>query len=1001
MACNATPKPAPLAQAAALLWLAAALSTSAAAEADKRGLGRPAAPASPGNILTNPEPRPETGLHGAAINQVLALPDGRLLTVSDDKTARLWPAGGDGEPQVLRVPIGKGKEGQLYAAAYSPAINKLAVAGWTGLDQTHRQGLAYVFDVASGKLTGNLSAIQGTVTALAYSANGRFIALGDESGGLRVFDRQTSTDPLADPAACQQNTVCAAQFLSDGRLLVACAGGLLRLYGADFQQQARQVIPKPWRLAVSPQQDRVAVGTLDGPTVGLYSLADLKPVDTLQGEAQRQGNLAVVAWVGDWVFAAGTYGDAQGKKFLRAWHSASHQAREAVLAEDTVTGLAALPDGKLAYVTAEPTVGWVDPATLHATVTKTRATADFRDAFLGTFAFSDDGNVVDFSMRKGGVGPALRFDLDARTLTENPKPRTDLHKPVAPASLKGPQNKDWRNAGRAALAAKPVPLDANEVLRSAASVGRAVLIGAEFSLQLWQADKLAWNIGLSSPAWAVNLSGNGRFALAALGDGSLRWYDTKDGKELLALLAHRDGRWLAWTPDGYFDHAANAANLMGYHINQGPAANPQFVLSGQIHERFYRPELIGAAIVGGAAGKAKPLSAGTMLAQRKPPTVKLLAWCAGGQCTDMPDGKPSPVQVNAEEVTLRLALADQGSGIGNVVVRRNAAATRGLGRPPVATATAGGGQIIEQTVALAPGDNLLSVTAFDATQTVDAGEAIRLPIHYNAAAAPGLPDLYVVSVGINQYASRRVKPLQNAVNDAQGIAAALAKNPRHVFGHVHVTTLTDGQASLANIQQAMAQAAAEAKPKDLVVLFLAGHGVSLDGRFYFLTQDTNMDSDARLKATAWAQTALAESIAALPASRVAVLVDACYAGAFATLGAVKPQQGRALAGALAENTGRFVLAGTSNEQEALDGINGHGVFTSVLLDGLAGRADKEMGNNNQHVTIVELQEYTQQRVPEEARKIAPTHQQNATGFYVGSEFFDLSHTETSTGEKHE
>lgn len=970
--------------------------------ADKRGLARPPAesaapapapisiPAAADEPPANPLPRPETGLHGAAVNQAVALPDGRLLTVSDDKTARLWPATAMGESQVLRVPIGKGNEGALYAAAFSPVKNKVAVAGWTGLDWGDHSGAVYVFDLASGKLTGRIAGIRGTIRALAYSDNSRYLAIGSESGWLRVVDLEGKAIAL-DGAACQKDALVAAHFLKDGRLLTACLDGQLRLYDAGFHPQAEYRFPprhQPWRLAVSPQEDRVAVGSLDGPSVGIFSLADLRLLDTLKGEGRQQGNLSVVAWAGESIFAAGTYGNAQGVKSLRIWNTATHQARELSLAGDTVTDLTALPDGKLAYATAEPTVGFVNPANLEITAHK-RATADFRDAFVGTFALSDDGKVVDFGLLSKGRAP-WRFDLDARTLSRDPPPRPAMRKPVIPRALN-----NWHNSSHTTLGTQPIALDQNETSRSAAASadGGSILIGADFSLQLWRARQMAWNIAVPSPAWAVNLSGNGRFALAALGDGSLRWYDSKDGKELLALLALTDGRWLAWTPDGYFDHAEKAANLIGYHINQGKAASPQFVLSGQIHERFYRPDLIGMAITGTTGGNpapTKPIDVGTVVSQHKAPDVKLLAWCVSGQCTDVPadSGSLKALDVNTEEVTLRFGLTDRGSGIGNLVVRRNAAAvaTRGLSRVPSAK-TAGGAQIVEQTVGLEPGDNVVTVTAFDAEQTLDAGEAVRLPIRYTAT-QPDAPNLYLLSIGINHYQGH---PLRNAVNDANAISAALAKNPHHTFNHVYPTTLVDEQASLANIKQALAEVAKLAKPKDLVALFLAGHGINLDGRFYFLPQDVNLSSDASLKASSLSQTSLSESIAAMSATRVAVAIDACYAGAFAVQDSIKPQQGRSVAGSLAENTGRFVLAGTSNAEEALDGINGHGVFTAVLLEGLAGRADKEVeGNNNQHVSIVELQQYAQKRVPEEARKIAAAHNQNATGFYAGSEFFNLS-----------
>jgi hypothetical protein len=60
------------------------------------------------------------------------------------------------------------------------------------------------------------------------------------------------------------------------------------------------------------------------------------------------------------------------------------------------------------------------------------------------------------------------------------------------------------------------------------------------------------------------------------------------------------------------------------------------------------------------------------------------------------------------------------------------------------------------------------------------------------------------------------------------------------------------------------------------------------------------------------------------------------------------------------------------------------------LEGLSGKADQEMGNRDQHINITELLAYTRQRVPEEAHKISPNHAQNVSGFFAGSEFFDLT-----------
>jgi WD40 repeat protein len=990
-----------------------------AGDAARRGLGRlpetatSSTPAGPTDTpAETPVPRPETGMHTADINQAAVTADGRLLTVSDDKTARLWhlDAGtasrsdtrGLGRltapaSQVLRVPIGPRNEGKLYAVAVSPVKNRAVVAGSTGLGANGAASVYYVIDLASGNILAGIPAVPGSVRVMAYSRDGRYLAVGSGQGWLRIVDLENKDKPTAmfDTAdsACKDE-VTAARFLNDGRLVTACLDGQLRLYDAAFHLLKDYRFPpkhRPWRLAVSPQEDKLAVGSQDEAAVALFSLADLQPVGQLKGDSKQRGTLSVVAWIGDSIFGAGTYGDKQGVKYLRVWNTATKQAREWPLAENTVNDLTPLPDGRLAYVTAEPSIGFVDPATSQATLKYKRSIADFRDAFEGAFAVSDDGTVVDFGLSQKGRSP-VRFDFARRTLTRDPPARTDLHRPILPPALK-----NWRNSPNPTLASKPLALSQNERSLSAASApDGSALIGGDYSLQLWRAGRQLWNIDVPGPAWAVNLTPNGPFVLAALGDGTIRWYDAANGRELLALFATADGRWLVWNPDGYFDHSEGAADLIGYHVNQGKAATPRFVLSGQMHERFYRPDILGAAILGtdSVPPSVQPGNVQTIVTQRRAPEVKLLSWCVRGQCTDVgsPEGRPAALTVDAPEVMLRFALEDKGSGIGDLVVRRNLAtvSTRGLGRAKPAKSGAGSSprpNIVERTVALEPGDNLITVTAFDAGQTIDAGESVRLPIRYETASTE-TPALHILSIGIDQYASPAINKLKNAVSDAKGIAERLAANPQSMFSSANPIVLVNEQADLAHIKQALNQVVTQAKPNDVVVLFLAGHGTkNNDGSYSFLPYDVDVSSEERLKATALTQDGLTDSISALPATRMAVLIDSCYSGAFAVQDSVL--QDRKWTGALVQETGRFVLAGASGEQEALDGINGHGVFTAVVLDGLNGKADQEVrGNRDQYIDIFEILEYARKRVPEEARKMS--HNQNATPFFLGSDTFNLS-----------
>jgi WD40 repeat protein len=107
-----------------------------------------------------------------------------LVTASNDKTVRIWDLRDGKLLQVLRPPQGTGDEGKLYAVAISPDGKKVVVGGYTGTGTTS----LYFFDRASGRLLRSISDLPEAINHLAYSADGRYLAVAlGGSNGIRVY----------------------------------------------------------------------------------------------------------------------------------------------------------------------------------------------------------------------------------------------------------------------------------------------------------------------------------------------------------------------------------------------------------------------------------------------------------------------------------------------------------------------------------------------------------------------------------------------------------------------------------------------------------------------------------------------------------------------------------------------------------------------------------------------------------------------------------------------
>ncbi|MEZ5840970.1 MAG: caspase family protein, partial [Hyphomicrobiales bacterium] len=370
----------------------------------------------------------------------------------------------------------------------------------------------------------------------------------------------------------------------------------------------------------------------------------------------------------------------------------------------------------------------------------------------------------------------------------------------------------------------------------------------------------------------------------------------------------------------------------------------------RVFQALYRPDLVHEALAGDPAGRVRDAAARLDLASAldsgPPPAVRFA-------------GPANGASVPAGETLVAASITDQGGGIGRIEWRVNGVTLgvdeRGLARieMPAKAST------VERRLILGPGDNVVELVAYNAGDLV-ASEPARLALTVAAPDDTAPPRLHVLAVGINDYWDSRLR-LNFAVPDARSVAEALARAGAGLFASVDVETLFDADVTTAGLDRRFSEIAAKVAPQDVFVFFLAGHGKTVEGRYYFLPYDFRYEGEPSITAAGIGQDVWQQWFARIPAGRSVLLYDTCESGSLTGDGlGTRGLERVAAMERITRAMGRTVLSAATDDQPALEGYRGHGVFTWTLLDALA-NADTDADNE---IAVTELAGYVDRKVPE-------------------------------------
>lgn len=449
-------------------------------------------------------------------------------------------------------------------------------------------------------------------------------------------------------------------------------------------------------------------------------------------------------------------------------------------------------------------------------------------------------------------------------------------------------------------------------------------------------------LALAGDQPAVPLAG-GRLVVTRETVGVQHVLDLQSGAKLADFLSTPDGEWLVLTTEGFFAASANGARLVS--VSTGLRA---FSVD-QVYQALYRPDLVAAKLAGDpdgiVAAAAAQLDLGRVLGSGPAPRTRFAFPLDGFK-----SGEP--------EIEAKARLDDEGGGIGRIEWRLNGLTVEVQPTRAAAPLDEEGPQASAR-LALEPGENVIEIIAYNAAGLV-ASAPERVVITWDGVATSEPPVLHVLAVGVNDYADGRLK-LNYAANDARAFGEAMQRAGAGLYKEVRVTTLLDAEVTADRLDAAFAEIGAAARPQDVFLFFLAGHGKTVEGKYYFIPQDFRFDGEDAIPRRAIGQDRWQEWAARVKARKSVMIYDTCESGSLTGSRSVDAAMAQSAAvERLTRAMGRTILSAATDDAPALEGYQGHGVMTWALLDGI-GTGDT---NGNATIEVTELASHLDLKVPE-------------------------------------
>jgi len=266
---------------------------------------------------------------------------------------------------------------------------------------------------------------------------------------------------------------------------------------------------------------------------------------------------------------------------------------------------------------------------------------------------------------------------------------------------------------------------------------------------------------------------------------------------------------------------------------------------------------------------------------------------------------------------------------------------------------------LNKLISLQNGKNTIGFKATNSTGNIESNLA-KITINYKGRSNKK-PNLHILAIGVDKYRDKSLW-LTYSKADAKGFINAIKDVSNPLFKHIYTYTLFDKDVTNKNILNTFAKIGAKTNREDVFVFYLAGHGKTdaKTGSYFFIPANFRYKNENSVREKGLSQKDLTLALSKIQAMKSLVLFDTCNSGSFIKSASARGMLEKTAINKLTRATGRATLVASSEDQVALEGYKGHGVFTYTLIEALRGEG---YGRDNK-ITIKELASYIEDVLPD-------------------------------------